>query len=570
MDEDEFAKTLIPELFKHNNYASFVRQLNMYGFHKKVGLSDNSMKASENKRKTPSEYWNKYFRRGRPELLWLIQKPKNPPTVKRKREEGKKDEDSDDEAKPATEAQMGPQVASGLDQDLAVIPKTELASLRNELVTLQRQQRMISTYIGQIKRQNDQLYQQATAFQALHDRHESSINAILTFLATFYNRTLEGHGNGNANLADMFSTVIGQNATQQGNIVDMGDLAGINVGLNGLQGPTPGRRRQPLALLPAPDSTPSVDTPVTVSSSAQSVRSPPNRSQQSMRQPQSRPGQTTAGSTPSQNFGAPSPATVKTDGESPAFLGDTHDIMSVINAANATTAVPAGSNLDFNSALEHYQTADGNEPLSPQRRSEVLNMIANTTTGGSSTVPANSTSNVANALTEPQPPPMPPLSQIAQTQDHLDVLQRLQEAHAAKVHGLAERLGPLSPSGEVPGFHDAVVNGATVPPPDWNLDDWIDPNSGFDWQNNNFDPNDESFTNDLDFKFDVPDDAGLPLASNAEDQDYFGDELTPTAMGGGRVESVSSRATSAAPRDDGDDQSDTDNPRKRRRTAGSK
>lgn len=77
LDEDEFAKTLIPELFKHNNYASFVRQLNMYGFHKKVGLSDNSMRASERKNKSPSEYANPYFKRGHPDLLWLIQKPKN-------------------------------------------------------------------------------------------------------------------------------------------------------------------------------------------------------------------------------------------------------------------------------------------------------------------------------------------------------------------------------------------------------------------------------------------------------------------------------------------------------------
>ena len=503
MDEDEFAKTLIPELFKHNNYASFVRQLNMYGFHKKVGLSDNSMRASERKNKNPSEYSNPYFKRGRPNLLWLIHKPKTAPAkgpgkggVKARQEDV---EDEGDEL--FNHDSPGPQSYGGIDDGTGAgngrqplmlgnvpnsLPPEQLANLQRELAEIRQNQHKITEMLHIVRKEHHQLYGQAKAFHDLHEKHETSINSILTFLAAVYNKQL---GQGGLDFNNMFkSGSLPSKDQEQGNIVDVGDdkdqnsMQAMNQQLY---------RKQPLLIKDG-----SADSP------ENSGRTPKDYNQWS-RDFYNYPTKAQTHHSPAvQELSdrTPSARSSQSPQFNPEKATDTQipeaDIMSMINSANAhSTNNFSGQRMEFPEALSHLQTADGQSPLTPNQRQNMLELMSNENINS----PQNG--NNLNALTSYSPSATAAnLAHFDLSKEQLDQIQRSLQEQQERMANINAVIAPLSPSGSIPGVTDQSYQ------PNGELDFESFLNSG-EYFNDGTNPGDFDFSNNAeipDFDFSVP------------------------------------------------------------------
>ncbi|KAJ4237283.1 Heat shock transcription factor [Fusarium solani] len=521
LDEDEFAKTLIPELFKHNNYASFVRQLNMYGFHKRVGLSDNSMRASERKNKSPSEYSNPYFRRGHPNLLWLINKPKSGSKAKKGAKNAEGENDSEEEV--GNEETLGqglgssnPQAARSLPAgaESQPLPKKEMSLIRDELAKVREQQKLILGAINRLQRNNNDLYNQAVMFQTQHDRHQNSINAILNFLANVFRKTLEDQGN-SQNVSEIISSMItnqGQQPAQHGSVVDLGDFIQQ---MDPTAYSTPHKKARGL-LPPIPNQNGR-------SQSARSSSTPTSNYQPvgiSHHNPE-------MGHVTELVEGSP------TDTTSPSLRQELEtnpheQMMKIINDHNATNT----HGLDLPEAAK--LVANAPNTLSNDQRSKLVNFMAGQSSSAPSAkstpapTPVSATSSVPHIpssnpppMTMPamppsasvsppaveahpppslspimQPPMAPPsLNEINTNQIDLEQLQRLQSEQDAKISELGNLLGPLSPSGHIPGLGEGE---SYFDPPPVDLDQYFDSNAFLNDGHFGGDGNDFNFTLDTD------------------------------------------------------------------------
>ena len=487
----------------------------MYGFHKQVALSDGSMRAGERKSKSPSEYSNPYFQRDRPNLLWLIQKPKNPPTkgagkggTRARQEDADEEVDDTFNRDSSIPPNYGPiENGTGFSnnrQPLMLgnagnsLPPDQFAAIQQELADIRANQVKITKLLSMTQIRHDQLYQQAKAFHHMHEQHDNSINAILTFLATIYNKNLD-----QGKTMDMRNLFNGlPNKQDQGNVVEVGDESTQSPSTG--QNPQQQFRRQPLLLKngSATSPTTNVDSPKDFNQSYSRaapeaydfLNTPRSNMNSSAIQELSDRG------TPS-NRSSPSPRiqpTQDADQQMPEA-----DIMSLINSHNANALSRNNSNtsrMEFPEAFSHLQNSNN---LTPRQREDMLNMMSNELGNN----PQNG-NNGNSSLTSYNPAGNGAASSIEQLEferDRINQIEQQLREQSARMENLKGTVVPLSPTGSIPGVTDQNYNN---PHQELGFDDIFNTtdyfnndntlNGGIDWSNAGGD------LADYDFNIDPP------------------------------------------------------------------